>query len=97
MATLRHPYTSDRPRIEWHKHGTVYKCVLVRAAKYTHSQQYHVETPFAAIRPVYGPAALYDDRKGWVVTRNDFESVASFDTLQQAITYVESLVALETY
>lgn len=97
MAPVRHPFRNERPRVEWQKNNNVYRCVLVRAAKYTHSQQYHVETPFASIRPVYGPAALYDDRKGWVVTRNDFESVASFDTLQQAITYVESLVALETY
>ena len=91
---IKHPYVGGY-RVTWRNHGRVVECIVERDAKYKRGNLYSVLTPFATVRPVYGPACLYDDSKGWVVTRNAFEDVASFPTLDEAKVFVESLIALE--
>lgn len=91
---IKHPYISGY-RVQWRNTGRVVECLIERDAKYKRGNLYSVITPFATIRPVYGPTCLYDESKGWVVTRTAFEDVAAFPTLDEAKVFVESLIALE--
>lgn len=50
--------------------------------------------PFAAIRPlINGNGLLQGD--GWVVSRNAFDDLREFSTLEEAKIYVESVYELE--
>lgn len=50
---------------------------------------------FATIRPTYNASGLYDAQGGFVVSRQLFDDVVHFATKEEAMLYVNSLVALE--
>jgi len=39
---------------------------------------------------------MLDETCGWVVTRNSFDEIRSFNTVEEAKIYVKSLFALES-
>lgn len=50
---------------------------------------------FAVVRPAFGADGLYNEQHGFVVSRNSFDEVRQFPTLDEAKLYVESLYELE--
>jgi hypothetical protein len=74
----------------------VWNASVNRTAKYQRGQPYNVREPFATIRPAYNDAGLLDESGGWVVTRNSFDEIRSFATIEEAKIYVHSLFALES-
>ncbi len=93
----KHPYTG-KPRLVW-DYGTphIRNAYVERDARYKTSRQYTTRELLAAIRPLYqGDAILTTGEVGkYVVTRNAFDEVRTFDDMDTAIVYVESLFALE--
>lgn len=92
----KHPYTG-KPRLVWNIEGhTVRAAYVERDAKYKTARQYTTRELLAMIRPTYNSAGMLHDIEGkYVVTRNDFGEVRSFDDYETALVYVESLFALE--
>ncbi len=50
---------------------------------------------FAVVRSAYDADGLYDERQGFVVSRNSFDDLRQFPTLDEAKLYVESIYELE--
>lgn len=74
----------------------VWNACIDRTAKYRRGQPYTVRETFALIRPAYNESGMLDESGGWVVTRNSFDEIRSFDTIEEAKLYVRSLFALES-
>lgn len=94
---VKHPYTG-KPRLvwDWGGDGLVRTAYVERDAKYKTSRVYQTREMLAMIRPTYNSAGVLHDINGkYVVTRNDFGEVRSFDDFETAMIYVESLFALE--
>lgn len=93
---IKHPYTG-KPRLVWGIEGNNVRVAYVeRDAKYKTSRKYQTREMLAMIRPTYNSAGVLHDIEGkYVVTRNDFGEVRSFDDCETALVYVESLFALE--
>lgn len=98
MRHVRHP-TVGAPKLVWEagrQLGVVYVASSVQIAKYARGNPYEVKTAFAAVRPIMMPTCILGQADtGWVVTRNSFDDIATFSTLDEAKMYVESLFALE--
>lgn len=93
---VKHPYTG-KPRLQWAIEGNNVRVAYVeRDAKYKTSRSYTTREMLAMIRPTYNSAGVLHDLDGaYVVARNDFGEVRSFDSFDTAMAYVESLFALE--
>lgn len=93
---VKHP-PHGKPRLAMsHPQGGVYTVYVERDHKYKTSRQYTTREVFAIIRPTYNSAGLLHDFDGaYVVTRNAFDELRSFNDLETAMVYVESLFALE--
>lgn len=76
--------------------GGVWSVFVERDAKYRRGKGYTTRENFALIRPAYGPGAMHDATRGFVVTRNSFDEIRQFDTFEDAMLYIEALFALET-
>ena len=94
MATITHPYTG-KPRLDWSIMNGVHVASVMQQAKYRKGRPYDVATVFAHIRPAYNGIGMLDTSGGWVVTRNDFDEIRAFSTVDDAKVYVQSLFALE--
>lgn len=94
----KHPYV-NKPRLVWsYEVAGVRTAYVERDAKWNKtSRQYTPRELLAAIRSLYqGDAILTTGETGqYVVTRNAFDEVRTFDDMDTAIVYVESLFALE--
>lgn len=91
-----HPHTG-KPRLSWgvNENG-VHTAYVERMAKYKTARTYTTRETLAMVRPTYNGAGVLHDLEGvYVVVRNAFEEVRSFDDLETAKIYVESLFALE--
>ena len=73
----------------------IHVATVLQSAKYRKGRAYDVATVFAHIRPAYNALGLLDANGGWVVTRNSFDELRSFDDVDTAKVYVTSLFALE--
>lgn len=95
MARVKHPYTG-KSTLEWEQmDGGVLGAYVTREARYLRGSVYNTREFFATIRPAYNDAGMLDAGGGWVVTRSSFEELRSFDDLDKAKIYVQSLFALE--
>lgn len=94
----KHPYVG-KPRLVWaygDRGDGVRSAYVERDAKYRTSRQYTTRETFAVVRPTYNSAGVLGDIDGkYVVTRNAFDEIRSFDDFETAMVYVESLFALE--
>lgn len=95
MPQVKHPYTGQ-PALVFERNGMVWNAHVERHASYARGRPYVVREPFATIRPAYNDAVMLDETCGWVVTRNSFDEIRSFTTVEEAKLYVQSLFALET-
>jgi hypothetical protein len=95
MPQVKHPYVGSS-NLVWDRIGATWEAKLERVAKYRRGNPYAVREIFAYIRPAYNDAGMLDETGGWVVTRNSFDEIRSFNDLAEAKIYVESLFALET-
>lgn len=92
---LKHPYTGAA-QLQWQRDSNgVHYAYRVRKAKYRAGAPYDVREPFAWVRPTYNANGVLVDGRGFIVTRGGFEDLMSFETLDAARLYVESLFALE--
>ena len=97
-----HPYVG-RPKLEWVRRNFGYEAVVVRRAKYRSDSDYTTREIFAFVRnrdqaqlSLMLPIFEDDDvAKPWLVVRNDFGQVVSFDKLAQAKLHVEAMFNLE--
>ena len=94
----KHPYVG-KPRLVWaydDRGDNIRSAYVERDAKYRTSRQYTTRETFAVVRPTYNSAGVFGDLDGkYVVTRNAFDEIRSFDDFETAMVYVESLFALE--
>jgi hypothetical protein len=97
MASVKHPYTNDKPRlVEDYNHGGIWTFSVERIAKYRRAGgAYHVREFFATVRPVYDNSGFLPHCTGVIVSRNDFGEVMHFDDFDTAKRHVQALFALE--
>jgi len=85
-----------RPELRWQNTPVgAWTAYVEKHRDYKSYKKSIVKHVFAYIRPAYNTSGLLDSDRGWVVTRNTFDDVKSFDDLDVARVYVESLFALE--
>jgi hypothetical protein len=88
--------TDKRPELRWQNTPVgSWTAYVEKHSLYKNRKQSIVKHVFAYVRPAYNKSGLLDSDRGWVVTRNTFDDVKSFDDLQTARVFVESLFALE--
>lgn len=88
--------TDKRPELRWQNTPVgAWTAYVEKRSLYKYRKESIVKHVFAYIRPAYNVSGLLDSDRGWVVTRNTFDDVISFDDLEVARVYVESLFALE--
>lgn len=92
---VKHPYTG-KVNLQWERLGVTWSALTERSAQYRRGSLYTVRETFAFIRPAYNYAGMLDENGGWVVTRNSFDEIRSFETFEEAKIYVESIFALES-
>ena len=98
MATVKHPFTSDKPTLVDEYHGIgVWHFHVERIARYRRAgQPYKVRELFATVRHNLNGAGMLDTSgQGMVVLRNNFDEIREFPDFDAAKTYVQALFALE--
>lgn len=93
----KHPYVGKARLVwDWADAPRVRRAFVERDAKYKTSRSYTTRESFALVRTTYNSAGVLGDIEGkYVVTRNAFDEIRSFDDFETAMVYVESLFALE--
>lgn len=94
----KHPYVG-KPRLVWayDDRGIGIRSAYVeRDAKYRTPKKYTTRETFAIVRPTHNSAGLLGDLDGkYVVARSAFDELRTFESMDVAMVYVESLFALE--
>lgn len=94
-----HPYVG-RPKLEWKRAEFGFEACVVRQAKYRSSSSYLTREIFAYVRgnDAEELLPLFEDgdmSRKWLVLRQTFGDIKSFDTHREAKLHVEALFALE--
>lgn len=88
--------TDKLPALRWQNSPAgAWTAYVEKVSTFKSRKQMVVKHVFAYVRPAYNISGLLDSDRGWVVTRNTFDDVQSFDDLITARVFVESLFALE--
>jgi hypothetical protein len=96
MASVKHPYTNDRPvLVEDYNHGGVWTFSVERVAKYRRGGAYTTREFFATVRPAHDTGGFLGHCQGVLVARNDFGDVMHFTDFDTAKRHVQALFALE--
>ena len=91
---IRHPHI-EKIGLVWKDHAPfAFKAYVEERHNYRSTNTYVMRRLFASVLLV-GQDNAFVDRAGYVVTRNCFDEIRVFDTLDIAKVYVESLYALE--
>lgn len=91
---IRHPHI-EKAGLVWQDHAPfAFKAYTEEHHHYRSVNKYVLRSLFASVLLVQEPN-MFLDRGGYVVTRNCFDELRVFDTLDTAKTYVESIYALE--
>ena len=98
MAGNRGMYGNPTRKLTWslvwdEKDGTFAAESIGRYAA-NHDHVFH-KIYFATVRPAHNGEGLMDSTRGYVVTRNEFDDLRVFATLDEAKLYVESIYELE--
>lgn len=96
-----HPYIG-RPMLEWKRVDFGYEANILRLAKYRSDNTYSVREVYAYVRRKDASDELLlpifdsdDTDKAWLVLKNTFGDIKSFDKFKDAKLHVEALFALE--
>jgi hypothetical protein len=96
MASVKHPYTNDKPvLVEEFTYGGIWTFNVERFAKYSRGGAYKTREFFATVRPATTDGGFLGHCQGVIMSRNNFDDVMHFDDFHAAKRHVQALFALE--